>query len=164
MLARLQRQKARVTVEFDRSGTLLRVRPARAARRIQAELRASGGKARLLAPAEAATVAARVASWYSQSNVRELTREEFRTLARRWSAENKEATGLTDEQERRLLASLDGAVDAAIDAAGPDGPVDREVWRAAKVRARGRVLEESAGFLSASQLGEVRELLECSLR
>jgi hypothetical protein len=164
VLARLQRLKPAPTVEFDRSGTLLRLTPASAAKRVQAELRATGAKTRLLTASEAAKATANVGSWYSRSNVRELSREEYRTLARQWSAELKEDAGLSDDQERRLVASFDGAIDEAVATLGPDGPADRETWRALKIKARERVLEESASYLSASQVDQVREVLSWGLR
>ena len=85
-------------VEVDHSGTLMRVTPGSDGGRVLSELRSAGLKAEELSADTGARAVAAATSWYSRANVVELSREEFRTLARRWTAQVVQDAQLTPEQ------------------------------------------------------------------
>jgi hypothetical protein len=155
----MENMKPPIRVEVDRSGTLMRVTPRSDSERAKAELSSAGLDGEELAPDAAAKEVAAATSWYTRANIHELSREEFRTLARRWAAQVVENARLTSEQERRLVASLDGAMDEAL-ASIPLERGEGQQWADAKLKARDRVLEEGAAYLQPSQLAELRETLE----
>lgn len=150
-------------VEVDHSGTLMRVTPGGDAERVVSEIRSEGLKAEELSGDRGAREVAAATSWYSRANIVELSREEFRTLARRWTAQVVQDGQLTPEQERRLVASLDRAMDEALASMPPEGG-QRPEWTAAKLKARDRVLEEAAAYLQPAQLAELREALAWAIR
>lgn len=115
VLARLESVKGRGTVEVDRSGSYVRVRPATLLTEVVEVLGKSGAAAQPLSAAETAEVLAWETRWYTRENVRELTREEFKVLVRRWSKELKDKGDVTADEERRLVAGLDDAVDSAVE-------------------------------------------------
>jgi len=153
----MENMKPPIRVEVDHSGTLMRVTPGSDSERAKAELSRAGLDGEELAP-DAAAKAAGAKAWYTRANIHELSREEFRTLARRWAAQVVENARLTSEQERRLVASLDGAMDEAL-ASIPLERGEGQQWADAKLKARDRVLEEAAVYLQPAQLAELRETL-----
>ena len=150
-------------VEVDHSGTLMRVTPGSDAGRVLSALRGSGLKAEELTAADAARALGAATSWYTRANIVELSREEFRTLARRWAAQVVQDAHLTADQERRLVASLDGAMGDALTSMPPEGG-RTPAWTSAKLKARDRVLEEATSYLQPAQLDELREALAWAVR
>lgn len=163
MLARLDEMKPPPRVEVDHSGTWMRVTPGSDAGRVLSDLRGSGLKAEELTQAEAASAIAAATSWYDRATIVELSREEFRTLARRSTGQVVQDAQLTPDQGRRLVGSLDGALGDALASLPPEGGHTPE-WTSAKLKARDRVLEEAASYLQPSQLSELREALAWALR
>ncbi len=158
VLVRMENMKPPIRVEVDHSGTLMRSTPGSDSERVKAELSSAGLDGEELDSDAAAKAVAGATSWYTRANIHELSREEFRTLARRWAARVVENARLTSEQERRLVASLDGAMDEAL-ASIPLERGEGQQWADAKLKARDRVLEEAVVYLQPAQLAELRETL-----
>lgn len=163
MLARLDEMKPPARVEVDHSGTLMRVTPGGDAGRVLAALRGEGLKAGETTAAESARAVATATSWYTRANIVELSREEFRALARRWTAQVVQDAQLTADQERRLVASLDGALGDALSSMPPEGGGTPE-WTSAKRKARDRVLDEATSYLQPAQMAGLREVLAWAIR
>lgn len=152
-------------VEVDRSGTLVRITPANAAEEVRAILAKTGMKAELLSFEKAAQAVAGATAWFSRATIRELSREEFRVLGRRWAAEIKQEASLSDDQESKLVESLDRAFDQAVARMRVEEGVPKNagIWKRAKAEAIERVVEESSAFLTRDQAAVVRAGLEGKL-
>jgi phage gp16-like protein len=137
VLAQLAKLEPPPAVFFDRTGRLLRVSESVAA--VLAVLSAHG-----LAVEETDATAE---VWYSRANILELSREEFRILARQTAA-----------GDERVAASIDAAMDEALAAVSIEGGF-RPEWTAAKANARDRVLAEAARFLQPAQLEALRDAM-----
>ncbi len=162
MLARLEVLKDHAAVEVDRSGTFVRVQPIAMAARVQ-QILADAGTPTVLLDQEAADAAlASVKAWFSRRNIRELSREEFHILAGRWASEIEQAAKLSNDQEQRLLASLERAIDDAVQLVPPNQgiPGDPTVWRAARSKAASEVVADAESYLDPTQVIQVKELLE----
>lgn len=166
MLVRLEEIKEEGTVEVDRSGTLVRIRPPQLAARVQQVLSQSGMKAELLDRRAAEAAVASATAWFSRSNIRELSREEFRILSHRWTAEIKETVTLSDDQQQRLVRSLERAFDNAVKLIPSEQGIPRNpaVWQGAKAQAVKQVLLDATGYLDSVQLQALQELLEAKVR
>lgn len=165
MLARLEEMKDKATVEVDRSGTLIRITPAPRAEDVRALLEKGGTKTELLDRAAAAQAATTATAWFSRANVRDLSREEFRILSRRWAGEFQESAELSEDQQGRLISSLERAFDRAVTLIPTEQgiPQDPTVWRKAKADAIQNVLADAASYLQPTQLEKVRAGLEATL-
>lgn len=165
MLARLEEMKDKAIVEVDRSGTLIRITPAARAEEVRAVLEKGGTKTELLDRTAAAQAVTTATAWFSRANVRDLSREEFRILSRRWAGELKESAELSEEQHGRLVSSLDRAFDHAVTLIPAEQgiPQDPNVWRKAKANAIQNVLANAASYLQPTQLEKVRAGLEAKL-
>jgi hypothetical protein len=149
VLARLDELKPSPGAEFDRSGGLMRVAPGSDSERLRAVLRGRGLKLEETGEDLSAAV------WYSRANIVELSREEFRILARGSAGRVPE---LTSEEQRRLVVSIDGAMDAALALVSVEGGF-RPEWTAAKLKARGQIIEDAAAYLQPVQLAGLRQAL-----
>jgi hypothetical protein len=153
VLARLDEMEGAARVEVDRSGTLLRIPSGGGHHRVLAELRKLGIEAQELS-ADAPAIA-EATSWYSRANILELSRQEFRLLARRWTAQVGRLTG---EQERMLIASIEDAMDEALRSIPLEGGL-RPEWTSARENAASRVLEAAATYLDREQVAELQMTL-----
>src|SRR4051794_10997619 len=111
----MEKLKPSVRVAGDHSGSLGRVIPARDSPRVQSELRDAGLEVEELPSHAASTALASATSWYDIATIRDLSREEFHILARRWTAEVEEDAHLTPDQQGKLISSLDAAIGEALD-------------------------------------------------
>jgi hypothetical protein len=136
VLARIAQLEPAPAVEFDRSGRFMRLSEAIGA--VLSVLRSHGVEAEEVAEAAAT-------EWYSRANIVELSREEFRILAR------KAAAPIEGPSRERVIASIDAAMSEALTEVSIDGGF-RPEWTHAKLRARDRILSELAGSLAPPQL------------
>ena len=83
--------------------------------------------------------------WYSRANVVELSREEFRILAR------KAAAPIEEPLRQQVIASIDAAMSDALAEVSVEGGF-RPEWTAAKSRARDRIVREASEYLAPPQL------------
>ncbi len=95
--------------------------------------------------------------WFSQASVRELSREEYRVLARRWAAELRDSAGFSAEETRLLVESFHRAVERL----PTEGDLIEvlSVWDAARAQAAKQVVREGERYLSAGKLDALRALL-----
>jgi hypothetical protein len=112
----------------------VRITPATRAEEVRAVLEQGGTKTERLDPTAAAQAVTTATTWFSRANVRELTREEFRVLSRRWAGELEETAELSEEQRARLIRSLERAFDHDVSSMPVEQgiPRDPDVWRKAK--------------------------------
>jgi hypothetical protein len=164
-LARLEELRAGVTVEVDRSGTLVRVSPADRSGEVLTALAKSGIRSEVLGNDAAARATAGVTNWFSRANIWALSKEEFHILTRRWATEIRRATALTDSEEERLAQSLEAAYDAAIAKIPAESGLapDPTVWRAAKAAAVEQVVRDASSYLRAEQVDKLRGVLAAKL-